>query len=256
MTEAKGTQGAGANNALIRAARKMEICAKSENSSHTASTLWYHAATCWHGARDIAQASKAYCKGGFYDQAAVISFEAQNMDECLRILVHYSSRMDPALVQRIEEVASVHFLRERRYESVSLSLSDNHAMLVLIFSPLRSDLQKLFKGNLDQCIALARSLRFPTQLKELLQRNRQFEDLANEYLADGLPVRAIECLLKVRKPSTIERSKDIVSNYLWMTFGLGATLTPQSAQQAEELINVCMSLGGLSGPAARYDVSG
>ncbi|KAG8727358.1 hypothetical protein FRC11_013436, partial [Ceratobasidium sp. 423] len=104
------------------------------------------------------------------------------------------------------------------------------------------------------CIALARSLRFPTQLKELLQRNRQFEDLANEYLADGLPVRAIECLLKVRKPSTIERSKKIISNSLWTTFSLDATVNPQSAQQAEDLISKCESLGGLSDPTARYDI--
>ncbi|KAG8763338.1 hypothetical protein FRC11_004565, partial [Ceratobasidium sp. 423] len=169
MTEAKGVQGAGAKDALVQAARKMETCAMAEKSSHTASTLWYHAATCWHSAREIIQSSRAYCQGGFYDQAAVISFEAQNMDECLRILVHYSHRMDPALVQRIEEVASVHFLRERRYD----------------------DLQKLFKDDLDRCIALARSLRFPTQLKELLQRNRQFEDLANQDLADGFLTKVI-----------------------------------------------------------------
>ncbi|CUA71989.1 TPR and ankyrin repeat-containing protein 1 [Rhizoctonia solani] len=232
MTEAKTVQGTGSKNALVHAARKMEACAKSEKSSHTASTLWYHAGTCWHGAREIIQASRAYCQGGFYDQAAVISFEAQNMDECLKILVSHSGRMDPALVRRIEEVASVHFLRERRYD----------------------DLQRLYKGDLDQCIALARSLRFPTQLKELLQRNRQFEDLSNEYLSDGLPVRAIECLLKVRKPSTVERAKKIVSSYLWMTFSLDATLNPQSAQQAEDLINVCESLGGFSDPAARHDI--
>ncbi|CAE6446884.1 unnamed protein product [Rhizoctonia solani] len=232
MTEAKTVQGTGSKNALVHAARKMEACAKSEKSSHTASTLWYHAGTCWHGAREIVQASRAYCQGGFYDQAAVISFEAQNMDECLKILVSHSGRMDPALVHRIEEVASVHFLRERRYD----------------------DLQRLYKGDLDQCIALARSLRFPTQLKELLQRNRRFEDLSNEYLSDGLPVRAIECLLKVRKPSTVERAKKIVSSYLWMTFSLDATLNPQSAQQAEDLINVCESLGGFSDPAARHDI--
>ncbi|CAE6477183.1 unnamed protein product [Rhizoctonia solani] len=232
MTEAKAAQGAGAKNDLIHAAKKMETCANSEKSSHTASTLWYHAATCWHGAREIVRASKAYCQGGFYDQAAVISFEAQNMDECLKILVSHSRRMDPALVQRIEEVASVHFLRERRYD----------------------DLQKLFKGNLDQCIALARSLRFPVQLKELLQRNRQFEDLANEYLSDGLPVQAIECLLKVRKPTTVERAKKIVSSYLWMTFSLDATPNPQLIQQAKDLIHICESLGGLSDPAARNDI--
>ncbi|EUC54068.1 UvrD-helicase domain protein [Rhizoctonia solani AG-3 Rhs1AP] len=229
MAEAKA---AGAKNDLIHAARKMETCANSEKSSHTASTLWYHAATCWHGARDIIRASRAYCRGGFYDQAAVISFEAQNMDECLKILVAHSGRMDSALVQRIEEVASVHFLRERRYD----------------------DLQKLYKGSLDQCIALARSLRFPVQLKELLQRNRQFEDLANEYLSDGLPVQAIQCLLKVRKPATVERAKSIVSSHLWMTFSLDATRNPQSIEQAEDLINICKSLGGLSAPAARNDI--
>ncbi|CAE6468490.1 unnamed protein product [Rhizoctonia solani] len=232
MTEAKSTQGSAGKVALIQAAKKMERCAESEKSSHTGSTLWYHAATCWHGAQDIIRASKAYCRGEFYDRAAVIAFEAQNMGECLRILVSYSSCMDPDLVQRIEEVASVHFLRERKY----------------------NDLQKLYKGDLDQCIALARSLRFPTQVKELLQRNQQFEDLANEYLSDGLPLQAIDCLLKVQKPSTVERSKQIVSSHLWTTFGLEAIRTPQSVQQAEDLINKCATLGGLSDPAARFDI--
>ncbi|KAG8698864.1 hypothetical protein FRC11_014127, partial [Ceratobasidium sp. 423] len=39
MTKAKGVQGAGAKDALVRAARKMETCARAEKSSHTASTL-------------------------------------------------------------------------------------------------------------------------------------------------------------------------------------------------------------------------
>ncbi|CCO36370.1 TPR and ankyrin repeat-containing protein 1 AltName: Full=Lupus brain antigen 1 homolog [Rhizoctonia solani AG-1 IB] len=232
MTEAKNTQGSEGKAALIRAADKMETCAKSERSSHTASTLWYHAATCWHAARNIVQASTAYCRGGFYDRAAVVSFEAQNMDECLKILVHYSAYMDPDLVHRIEEVASVHFLRERRYD----------------------DLQKLFRGDLKRCITLARSLRFPVQVKELLQRNRRFEDLGNEYLSDGLPVQAIECFLKIQNPSTIGRSRNIISSYLWTTFGFEATQNSQSTQQAKDLIKICATLGGFLDPAARYDI--
>ncbi|KAG8730900.1 hypothetical protein FRC11_005553, partial [Ceratobasidium sp. 423] len=156
MTEAKSLQGAAGQGALIRAAKKMEVCAEAEKSSDAASTLWYHAATCWQGAQDMVQASKAYCLGGFYDQAAVIAFETHNMDECLRLLVSYSSRMDPALVQRIEEVTAVHFLREQRYDH----------------------LQDLFKGNLGRCIELARSLRLTTQLQELFRRNRSVEDNA------------------------------------------------------------------------------
>ncbi|KDN40057.1 hypothetical protein RSAG8_08378, partial [Rhizoctonia solani AG-8 WAC10335] len=232
MTQAQSIQGTGAKGALIQAARKMEACANSGKSSRTVSTLWYHAATCWQGARDLVQASRAFCSGGFYDQAAAISFEAQNMDECLKILVSHSDNIDPGIVQRIEEVASVHFLRERRY----------------------TDLQKLFKDNLDRCIALARSLRFPIQLKELLQRNRQYEDLANEYLTDGLPARAIECLIKAKKPSAIERSRKIISGHLWMVFSLNATPDSQSIQQAKDLIDVCASLGGFSDSAARYDI--
>ncbi|KAF8691973.1 UvrD-like helicase C-terminal domain, partial [Rhizoctonia solani] len=232
MTEAKNIQGTGSKDALVKAANKMEKCAKSEKSPHTASTLWYHAATCWHGAQDAVRTSKAYCRGGFYDRAAVVSFEAQNMDECLRILVFYSKDMDTDLVQRIEEVASVHFLRERRYD----------------------DLQKLFKGDLDRCINLARSLRFPTQIKELLQRNQKFEDLANEYVSDGLPVQAIECLLKVRKASTLQRSREIVSGYLWTVFSLEAIRNPESLKRAEDLIDICATLDGLSDPAARYDI--
>ncbi|KAF8686304.1 UvrD-like helicase C-terminal domain [Rhizoctonia solani] len=232
MTEAKNIQGTGSKDALVKAANKMEKCAKSEKSPHTASTLWYHAATCWHGAQDPIRTSKAYCRGGFYDRAAVVSFEAQNMDECLRILVFYSKDMDTDLVQRIEEVASVHFLRERRYD----------------------DLQKLFKGDLDRCINLARSLRFPTQIKELLQRNQKFEDLANEYVSDGLPVQAIECLLKVRKASTLQRSREIVSGYLWTVFSLEAIRNPESLKRAEDLIDICATLDGLSDPAARYDI--
>ncbi|KAG8707891.1 hypothetical protein FRC11_007048, partial [Ceratobasidium sp. 423] len=181
MTEAKTVQGHGAKNALIQAARKMETCAGLKGSSHTSSTLWYHAATCWQGARDIAQACRAYCLGGFYDQAAFVAFEAQNMDECFKTLVSYSGRMDPALVQRIEEAVAAHLLRERRYEL------------------------ELFKGDLDQCIALARSLHFPAQLRELLRRNGQFEDLTNERRSNGYPVRAVRCE------------------------GLGADLTPDDA---------------------------
>ncbi|CAE6476199.1 unnamed protein product, partial [Rhizoctonia solani] len=177
MTKAKAIQGADAEDALIHAAEEMETCAKSETSSNTASTLWYHAATCWHGAQDVCYASEAYCNGGFYDQAAVILFEAQEMDECLKILVLYSGRIDPVLVQRIEEVAAAHPLRERIYDN----------------------LKKLFNGNLDQCIALAHLLRLPRQIKELLQRKHSdslaAETIEDEVLQDRLtPDDAAYCI--------------------------------------------------------------
>ncbi|KAH7338002.1 hypothetical protein B0J17DRAFT_628574 [Rhizoctonia solani] len=174
MTKAKATQGAGAEAALIHAANKMET------------------------SRDIIHASKAYCKGGLYDKAATIWLEAQNMDECLKILASYSDCMDVALVHRITEVASAHFLRERRYE----------------------DLQKLLKGDLDPCIALARSLQLPTQVKELLQRGCRFEYLENECLSDRFFVQTIECPPEVQKPAAIERAKNVVSSYLWTIFSL------------------------------------
>ncbi|KAF8746782.1 hypothetical protein RHS01_11486 [Rhizoctonia solani] len=216
MTEAKNIQGTGSKDALVKAANKMEKCAKSEKSPHTASTLWYHAATCWHGAQDLYGPPKHIVEEAFMIELQLF---------LLKLRTWMSSPIDS----------------ERRF------CRRNSC-------PLSSDLQKLFKGDLDRCINLARSLRFPTQIKELLQRNQKFEDLANEYVSDGLPVQAIECLLKVRKASTLQRSREIVSGYLWTVFSLEAIRNPESLKRAEDLIDICATLDGLSDPAARYDI--
>lgn len=239
MTEAKmlSMDSLASKNALIKAAEKMKACATfdGQNPSHSSATLWYHAATCFEAAQEIPRASHAYCQGRFYDQAALVLFESQDMDGCLRIWVKYSNVMDQALVQRIKDVASLHYLRERKY----------------------SQLQSLFHNNLRECIDFARALKFSAQLKDLLRMNRQFEDLAAAHLDDGLPVEAIRCLLQNSKSdSTIEKSGRIVSTYLWMNFGFDTVLDKKSIEQAVGLIDIATtSLGGLSERPTRHDIA-
>lgn len=86
--------------------------------------------------------------------------------------------------------------------------------------------------------------------------NRQFEDLAAAHLDDGLPVEAIRCLLQYSKShSTIEKSRNIVSAYLWMNFGFNVTPDKKFVEQATGLIEIATtSLGGLSEQSTRHDV--
>ncbi|KAH7338010.1 P-loop containing nucleoside triphosphate hydrolase protein [Rhizoctonia solani] len=220
-----------ARSAQIVAAEKMIVCTKL-HSSHSTATLWYHAATCFEAAKDIARASHAYVEGKFYDRAVLVYFEAQDMPRCLDVILLYSAHIDVALLRRIKEVASVHFLRQHDYRR----------------------LKQLHNGDLGECIEIARSLRFKAQLKELLQMAQQFEDLATEYLSDGSPVEAVSCLVyRSRTPSAIQRSKDIISVFLWANFGLSDTPGSKAISQANLLLKICNSQDALSDSEGSQD---
>lgn len=123
MSEAKllPTNSQESKDAFIKAAEKMQTCAECsdhENSSHSSATLWYHAATCFEAAKAVTRASQSYCNAKLYDRAALVSFEAQDMDGCLAVLLAYGARMDPNLANKVKEVSSVYFLRERKYRFV------------------------------------------------------------------------------------------------------------------------------------------
>ncbi|CAE6415986.1 unnamed protein product [Rhizoctonia solani] len=225
MTEAKATQGATAKDALVNAAQKMETCAKTENTPHTAATLWYHAATCWLGATDILHASNAYCLGGFYDQAAVIWFEAQNIDECLRILVSYSDRMDPVLVQKIKEVISAQFLRERRYDPEG-RLYEEHRLNFLKLGKSATKRDKLaLQLSRGPCLSIVLGLQMLVEELEdylehiddnLMRENLSPKDVAelqrsnkrNQTLIMGYLAKAYECL-PPNKPPKITKVHNI-----------------------------------------------
>lgn len=123
MSEAKMLQAnnPGAKSALVKAAEMMKACAESsdrEGSSHSSTTLWYHSATCFADAHEVIKASKSYCRGGFYNEAALLTFEAQEMDECLNVVASYGSRLEATLFNKIKDVYSVYYLRERKYRFV------------------------------------------------------------------------------------------------------------------------------------------
>lgn len=109
------------NDALMSAGDMMEACAQSSNReglSHSSVTLWYHAATCFEMAQVASRASQSYVKGGFYDRAAQVCLEAQDMDGCLAVLLSHGTDMDTKLANKIREVTSVYYLRECQYRFV------------------------------------------------------------------------------------------------------------------------------------------
>ncbi|GAB1522822.1 hypothetical protein RhiTH_005946 [Rhizoctonia solani] len=210
-------------SAHIAAAQKMVTCTKL-NSTHSTATLWYHAATCFEAAKQINEASAAYLEGKFYDRAVLVFFEAQDMPGCLEVIQSYSKHIDQGLLRRIKEVASVHFLRQQDYRR----------------------LQLLYEGDLGECIRLAQSLRFKTQLKDLLRLGHHFEDLATEYLSDGLAVDAVNCLIHYsRTPSAIQFSRRIISTFMWTNFGLNTTCDNATRNQASLLMKISNSQEGL-----------
>lgn len=89
--------------------------------------------------------------------------------------------------------------------------------------------------------------------------NRQFKELADVHLEDGSPVEAIHCLRQnFVDSSTVDRSRSIVSTYLWANFGLDAAPDTKSTEQAAELITISRSPvlpSGLVNHSERHDVS-
>ncbi|KAJ1305412.1 hypothetical protein OPQ81_000424 [Rhizoctonia solani] len=218
-------------SAYMMAAQKMIACIELR-TSHSTATLWYHAATCFEKAKEITSASEAYSKGGFYDRALLVFFEAQNMTGCLDVILSYSQEIDEALLQHIKEFVSIHFLHQQDYGC----------------------LKRLLNGNIEECIELAKSHRLRTQLKHLLGMAQRFEDLATEHLNDDLPTDAVRCLVHhLKTPSAIQQSRNIISVFLWTNFGLSPTISTQSKEQADQLIELWNSQCCLLDPEGLQD---
>ncbi|CAE6497815.1 unnamed protein product [Rhizoctonia solani] len=188
------------------------------HSPHAITALWYHAATCFEAAKEIPRASKAFSEGKFYDKAVLVFFEAQDMPGCLQAINSFSQYIDPALLRRIKEVVTVHFLRQQDYRQ----------------------LKQLYSQDLNECIELARSLGFKAQAKDLLRIAQRFDDLAAEHLSDGLPAEAVSCLVHcVKSPSAILQSRAIISVFLWANFGLKDIPGGRASEQATLLLKLC-----------------
>ena len=254
MSEAKQFQGEKhtIEAAYLAAASKMMACARGGESLQSTATLWYHAATCFEGARKIPLASKSYRAGRFYDRAALVSFNFQDIDDCLLTLIPHSGQMDATLADRIIQACRVHYLRACNYRCVSaLTL---HSVGCLLFTT-DSQLKKLFRGDHNACVEYARSLGFSAQLKDLLKMGQRLEDLANVHLDEGSPVEAVQCLLQIPQASPLERIQEIILSYLWSNFGLDATPAKDSSVQASQLIKICSSLINPSDLSINQDVS-
>jgi hypothetical protein len=110
------------NSAFLNAALKMVNCAKRGDSSHSAANLWYHAATCFAAAREIPLASESYRQGAFYDRAALVSFDAEDIDDCLLTLESHYDEMSQSVAEKVMPVSRLHYLRERNYRYASGSI--------------------------------------------------------------------------------------------------------------------------------------
>ncbi|KAF8598545.1 hypothetical protein BDV93DRAFT_561252 [Ceratobasidium sp. AG-I] len=234
MSQAKQLQSdrSAVDAAYIKAANEMVACAKISDSSHSASVLWYHAASCFEAARKVPRASWSYRMGALYDRAALVSFNAQDIDDCLLTLVPHYDGMEASLAERTMQACRVHYLRASNY----------------------GQLKKLFKGDHAACIDYTRSLGFSAQLKDLLKMSRQLEDLANVHLDEGSPIEAARCLLQSSQATYLGRVQEIILAYLWSNFGLDATPAKDSINQASQLIELYSSSDELSDPAMRQEI--
>ncbi|KAG8760323.1 hypothetical protein FRC11_000564 [Ceratobasidium sp. 423] len=84
---------------------------------------------------------------------------------------------------------------------------------------------------------------------------QRFEDLATEYLSDGLPVDAVNCLVHYsRTSSAIQRSRNIISVFLWANFGLSDAPRGKASDQANLLVKICNSRDDLLDSEGLQDV--
>ncbi|CAE7084965.1 unnamed protein product [Rhizoctonia solani] len=251
-----------AKSAYIVAAEKMIECTKL-HSSYSTATLWYHAATCFEAAKELSRSSQAYATGGFYDRAVLVFFEAEDMAGCLDVISEYSKHIDEALLRRIKEGASIHFLRQQDYRFVQfyryllayLCLIQ-WFKLQLVTSLSDRRLKLLYDGDLKECIELARTLRLKIQLKELLRMAQRFEELATEHLNEGSPADAVRCLVRdLGSPPSIQWSRSIISVFFWVRFGLDATHESKTRDQASLLVELYNSYDSLLDPEGLQDAT-
>ncbi|QRV78447.1 UvrD-helicase domain protein [Ceratobasidium sp. AG-Ba] len=229
MTDARRSQD---RQKFLQAAAKMEKCASRPDSGRSGNVLWYHAATCYESAQDIASASRAYRNGGFYDRAALVAFDHQLFDEVLLTILPHSHAIEQSAFEKIRDVCRMHYLRNSNYEK----------------------LRKLFNNDQSACIEYASSSGFSVQHKELLKQGGRTEDLANVFLEEGSPADAVECLLKsTARSSVIKRVKSITSDYLWLNLAMDSTPDQNVCDQASKLFELLAQLEG-SDPRGLMDL--
>ncbi|CAE6496461.1 unnamed protein product [Rhizoctonia solani] len=162
MTRAKLKRLRGDNPAvrieLIVAASELEECAQLPGIGNK-TNIYYHAATCYEGARELVRASAAYIQAGRHTHGVQILFDARDFKNGASTLVTNRQHLNKDLFESLREQARMHFFSRREY----------------------SQLGSLFDSVEDK-IEYARGRNLKIQLKHILQEHKYYDELAIEYL--------------------------------------------------------------------------
>ncbi|CAE6450568.1 unnamed protein product [Rhizoctonia solani] len=157
---------------LCKAAEMLKSCATSLDSRN-AQNLWYHAGSCLELASKINEASEAYVAAEQYEKAIQLLLEKNRYARAVPILLAYQHKLDSELREDWLDLCRVYYIERSAYDS----------------------LRPLFKDT-DSLRAFITDRGYHSQFMGFLEHDQRFHQLAQIYLKQNSPVKALGYLLK------------------------------------------------------------
>ncbi|KAJ1300871.1 hypothetical protein OPQ81_002509 [Rhizoctonia solani] len=157
---------------LVAAAEKLKDCAKALDDQN-ARNLWFHAGTCLELARKINEASEAYVHAELYEQAISLLLGKERYARAVSILLDHQDKLDPDICENMLDQCRVHYIQASDYDS----------------------LRRLFKDT-EALLAFTTNRGYQSQYITFLEHNQRYYQLAQVYLKQKLPLKALDYLLR------------------------------------------------------------
>ncbi|KEP48194.1 UvrD/REP helicase amino-terminal domain protein [Rhizoctonia solani 123E] len=157
---------------LCKAAEKLKSCAVGSDGRN-AQNLWYHAGSCLELAAKINEASEAYVTAEQYEKAIRLLLEKNRYTRAVPILLNYQDKLDSELRKDWLDMCRVYYIERSAYDSLRSLFKDTDSLLTFIND----------RGSHSQYIGC-------------LEHVQRFHQLAQIYLKQNSPVKALGCLLK------------------------------------------------------------
>ncbi|KAG8760604.1 hypothetical protein FRC11_000178, partial [Ceratobasidium sp. 423] len=182
---------------LHAAAEKLKSCARASDDRN-ARHLWFHAGNCLEMARKINEASEAYVYAELYERAVRLLLGKGRYRRAVSILLSHKDQLETDVREDILDQCRVHYIQVSDYDS----------------------LRPLFKDT-GELLAFTINRGYHSQYTTFLECNQKFYQLAQLYLKQNSPVKALDYLLKEfnlrRQSSTLtEAAKLVISQAEWV----------------------------------------
>ncbi|KAG8701590.1 hypothetical protein FRC11_012041, partial [Ceratobasidium sp. 423] len=219
---------------LAAAAAELVSCAELPGIGDS-KNVYFHAATCFRDAQMLLPAASAFVKAGQATQGITMLFGAHDYKNAANLLAENREIIGIDVFEELRDQVRVYFFERREY-----------GRLALVFD------------TVGEKITYARERKYRTQLKYMLAELQRYDELAEEYVAEGNLTNAVAYCLKAYEDyqtrTSIVRAVEVVIGYTQSVLLVEGTYRKNDQDLAKSLVKTIRPFVNLAGRDSRTKI--